>query len=54
MKSQILSSLKLILFLVIGIFFFWLAFRGQDFNAIKIRWQKQITGGYYLLYFLPW
>ncbi len=35
MKASILSTLKLILFLTIGIFFFWLAFRGQDFNAIK-------------------
>ncbi len=35
MKAQILSILKLILFLAIGIFFFWLAFRGQDINGIK-------------------
>ncbi len=35
MKARILSSLKLILFLAIGIFFFWLAFRGQDINGIK-------------------
>ncbi len=35
MKVQLLSALKLLFFLAIGIFFFWWAFRGQDINAIK-------------------
>ena len=34
MKIRILSALKLLLFLAIGLFFFWLAFRGQDIEKI--------------------
>ncbi|MEI7802598.1 MAG: UPF0104 family protein, partial [Bacteroidota bacterium] len=34
MKAKIFSGLKLFIFLCIGLFFFWLAFRGQNIDAI--------------------
>ena len=40
MKAKILSGLKLFIFLCIGLFFFWLAFRGQNINAIKETLEK--------------
>lgn len=34
MKANLFSALKIILFFVIGVFLFWLAFRGQDVSKI--------------------
>ena len=34
MKAKIFSGIKLFIFLCIGLFFFWLAFRGQNIDAI--------------------
>ncbi len=35
MKAKLFSALKVILFFVIGVFLFWLAFRGQNIGEIK-------------------
>ena len=40
MKAKIFSALKISVFFAIGLFLFWLAFRGQNISEIKIKLQN--------------